>query len=100
MTFPSSYRFLERFCRLAQASETQFLLAQYFTDTSLLDCRLQMEKPSRVAAVSLYTALNISETEEQQQLSSRQNKSLWTTTLANSTGYREEDIEQMSRDLL
>ena len=65
VTFPSSYRFLERFCRLAQASEKQFTLAQYFTDTSLLDCRLQKEKPSRVAAVSLYTALSLYRSEDQ-----------------------------------
>jgi len=31
---------LERFARLAQANEKQHMLAQYFTDTSLLDCRL------------------------------------------------------------
>ncbi len=40
VTFPSSYRFLERFCRLAQAHERHFLLGQYLVDTSLLDCRL------------------------------------------------------------
>ena len=57
VTFPSSYRFLERFHRLAQASDKHFVLAQYFVDTSLLDCRLQKENPSRVAAVSLYLAL-------------------------------------------
>lgn len=40
VTFPSSYRFLERFHRLAQVSDKHFVLAQYFVDTSLLDCRL------------------------------------------------------------
>ena len=97
VTFPSSYRFLERFCRLAQAEEKQFILAQYFTDTSLLDCRLQKEKPSRVAAVSLYLALSLTRTDSRQQNAS---SSVWTATLAKHTGYRTEDIHQMSKDLL
>ena len=103
VTFPSSYRFLERFCRLAQVSEKHFTLAQYFTDTSLLDCRLQREKPSRVAAVSLYISMTLLQnSEDANQLSCRQrmSNSLWTPTMINSTGYREEDIHQMSKDLL
>ena len=100
VTFPSTHRFLERFSRLAQATETQLVLAQYFTDTSLLDCRLQREKPSRVAAVSLYTALTLCPPEDQQQLSCRQNKSLWGSIMVNNTGYREDSIHQMSKDLL
>ena len=63
ITQPSSYRFLERFCRLAQADERHFLLANYFTDLSLMDCRLQKELPSRVAACSLYLALSLCRTE-------------------------------------
>jgi len=97
VTFPSSYRFLERFCRLAQAEEKQFILAQYFTDTSLLDCRLQKEKPSRVAAVSLYLALSLTRVDSRHHNASQ---SVWSATLAKHTGYRTEDIHQMSKDLL
>ena len=64
VTFPSTLRFLERFARLAQINEKQLLLAQYFIDTSLLDCRLVKERPSRVAAVSLYASLSIFKGEE------------------------------------
>ena len=90
VTFPSSYRFLERFCRLAQASEKHFILAQYFVDTSLLDCRLQKENPSRVAAVSLYLALALFNAEGSS-AQARQSQ-LWSATLAKNTGYREDDI--------
>lgn len=65
VTFPSAYRFLERFCRLAEASEKHFTLAQYITDSSLLDCGLIRERPSRVAACSLYISLNLLMSEEQ-----------------------------------
>ena len=56
MTFPSTYRFLERFSRVAQVSDKTLLLAQYFCDTCLLDCTLMKEKPSKIAALCLYTA--------------------------------------------
>ena len=91
MTFPSSLRFLERFARLAQMNEKQILLAQYFTDTALLDCRLVKEKPSRVAAVSLYASLSVFKGEE---------ADLWNSTLTKHTSYRESDVKLMSKDLL
>ena len=67
-------------------------------DTSLLDCRLQKENPSRVAAVSLYLALALFSADGSSQ-QTRQGQ-LWTATLAKNTGYREDDIHQMSKDLL
>ena len=91
VTFPSTVRFLERFCRLAQMNEKQMLLAQYFTDTSLLDCRLVKERPSRVAAVSLYASMTIFKGED---------KGIWNSTLTKHTGYRESDVKLMSKDLL
>lgn len=54
VTFPSIYRLMERFGRLAQVSERQMLLASYLADTSLLDCGLVRELPSRVAASCIY----------------------------------------------
>ena len=59
MTFPSTYRFLERFSRVAQVSDKSLLLAQYFCDTCLLDCTLMKEKPSKIAALCLYTAQKV-----------------------------------------
>ena len=91
VTFPSTLRFLERFARLAQINEKQLLLAQYFIDTSLLDCRLVKERPSRVAAVSLYASLSIFKGEEAQ---------LWSSTMTKQTSYRECDVKLMSKDLL
>ena len=91
VTFPSTVRFLERFSRLAQMNEKQLLLAQYFTDTSLLDCRLVKERPSRVAAVSLYASMTIFKGED---------KGIWNSTLTKHTSYRESDVKLMSKDLL
>lgn len=54
VTFPSTYRFIERFARLAQMNERQILLATYMADTALLDCGLVKECPSKVAACCIY----------------------------------------------
>jgi hypothetical protein len=59
VTFPSILRFLERYARIAQVNEKTQMLAQYFCDTCLLDCTLMKEKPSKLAAVSIYAAQKI-----------------------------------------
>jgi hypothetical protein len=56
VTFPSVNRFAERFARLAQMNDRQLLLAQYFADTTLLDCSLVKERQSKVAACCIYAA--------------------------------------------
>ena len=83
------YRFLERFGRLAQMNEKQILLAQYLTDTALLDCSLVKERPSRVAAVSVYAALSVFKS-----------SNIWNSMLTKHTGYREADVKSMAADLI
>ena len=89
-------RFMERFARLAQLSEKQILVAQYLTDTALLDCKLVRERPSRVAAVSVYAALSLFRGSSDQ----RSQEPLWSSALTKATGYKESDVSQMSQDLL
>jgi len=55
VTFPSIYRFIERFARLAQMNERQVMLATYIAETALLDCSLAKELPSKVAACCIYS---------------------------------------------
>jgi hypothetical protein len=59
LTFPSIFRFMERYARIAQVSEKTLLLAQYFCDTCLLDCTLMKEHPSKLAAISVYAAQKV-----------------------------------------
>lgn len=56
ITYPSIFRFMERYARIAQVSEKTLILAQYFCDTCLLDCTLMKELPSKLAAISIYAA--------------------------------------------
>jgi len=56
VTFPSMFRFMERYSRIAQVNERTQTLAAYLCESCLLDCTLMKEKPSKLAAVSLYAA--------------------------------------------
>ena len=91
VTFPSILRFAERFTRIAQVSERSQLLCQYLCDSSLLDCTLMKEKPSKLAAVATYAGLKITKGSHAQ---------VWNATLSKNTGYKEEEVRGMAVDLL
>ena len=91
VTFPSSLRFMERFGRLAQMNEKQLLLAQYLSDTALLDCSLVKYLPSKIAAACIYASQSIFKGPKGM---------LWNSMLSKHTGYRESDIKGMAQDLI
>jgi hypothetical protein len=72
-------------------NEKQLLLAQYLTDTALLDCSLVKEKPSKVAAVSIYAALSVFK---------GKSTPLWNSMLTKHTTYRESEVKIMAADLI
>jgi hypothetical protein len=67
------------------------MLAQYFSESCLLDCTLMKEKPSKLAAVSLYAA---------QRVMKGSQANVWSATLSKSTGYKEDELRGMAVDLL
>jgi len=56
ITFPTVYRFLERFHTVSQASQETLFLAQYLTELCLIEVKMNKWVPSRVASSSLYLA--------------------------------------------
>ena len=56
---PSSYRFLERFAKIAKVSSKQFSLAQYLIELPLIEYRMLKYCPSNLAASALYLAFKI-----------------------------------------
>jgi len=50
ITTPTSYRFLERFKKLAQVDDRTFFFAQYLQEIAMLDASLLKYKPSELAA--------------------------------------------------
>jgi hypothetical protein len=91
MTWPSIFRFMERFARIAQVNDRCLMLAQYFCDTALLDCTLMKEKPSKLASIAVYAA---------QRVIKGSGTAIWNATLTKNTGYKEEQVKGMAIDLL
>ncbi len=94
LTFPSALRFLERYARIAQVSEKTLTLANYFIDTSLLDCTLVKEKPSKVAAMAIYAAQKI------QRNMAGSTGSIWNATMTKNTCYKEEELKPLAAELI
>ena len=59
VTVPSSYRFLQRFCKIIKAQDKLFHLAQYIVELTLIEQRMLVFKPSQIAASALWLALKI-----------------------------------------
>lgn len=82
---------MERYSRIAQVNERTQMLASYLCESCLLDCTLMKEKPSKLAAVSLYAA---------QRVMKGTQATVWNATLTKNTGYKEEEVRGMAIDLL
>jgi hypothetical protein len=67
------------------------MLALYLSDSCLLDCTLMKEKPSKLAAISLYAALKTMKGSQ---------SAFWNATLAKNTTYKEDEVKGMAIDLL
>ena len=55
----SSYRFLERWSKIAKADNLVFYLAQYLLELSLLDSKMNQYLPSLQSAAALYVAMRV-----------------------------------------
>ena len=75
-------------------SDKAFMLASYFIDTSLLDCTLMKEKPSKVAAMAVYAAQRVTKG------TSSGNGGVWNATLTKNTGYKEDEIKLLAAELV
>jgi hypothetical protein len=59
MTETSSYRFLERYSKIAKADSIVFFLAQYLLELALLDSKMNQYPPSLQASSALYVAMRV-----------------------------------------
>lgn len=55
----SSYRFLERYSKIAKTDSPTFFLAQYLLELALLDSKMNQYKPSLLASTAIYVALRV-----------------------------------------
>ena len=56
LTVPSSYRFLERFAKVADAQAKMLNLARYLIELPLIEQRMLKYPPSNLAASAIYLA--------------------------------------------
>lgn len=59
ITISSSYRFLERFSKLAKCDGLLFNYARYLIELSLIELKMYKWSPSLIAAASIYTAKKV-----------------------------------------
>jgi hypothetical protein len=59
----SSYRFLERYSKIAKADSVVFFLAQYLLELALLDSKMNQYPPSVQASAALYVAMRVTLTD-------------------------------------
>lgn len=83
-------------------NERQVLLATYLADTSLLDCSLVKEHPSKVAACCIYAVQSIYKAARAGNSSSGAltKTALWNSTLCKHSTYRESELSLMSKELV
>lgn len=60
----SSYRFLERYSKVARADSVVFFLSQYLIELALLDSKMNQYPPSMLASAALYVAMRVTITAE------------------------------------
>ena len=81
----SSYRFLERYSKIAKADSVIFYLAQYLLELALLDSKMNQYKPSLLASTAIYVAMRVQLSDSRR--NSRSTQSVWTRDLVENTGY-------------
>jgi len=80
----SSYRFLERYSKIAKADSVVFFLSQYLLELALLDSKMNQYPPSLQSSAALYVAMRVTLTDEMTrkgQDSSAASVSCWTKSL-------------------
>ena len=92
----SSYRFLERYSKIAKADSPTFYLAQYLLELALLDSKMNQYKPSLLASTAIYVSLRVQLSDSNRRRSSQ--TSVWTRDLVENTGYANNDLQNCAKN--
>lgn len=88
VTYPSAFRFLERFVNLAELTPKSAMLSQYLCEMSLVEYKMLRYSPSLIAAASIYLTLKIERCGV-----------AWPCILAEQSRYRDSDLRSCAKDL-
>ena len=84
----SSFRLVERYCKLVQADDTISNLSHYLVELPLIEYKMLKFTPSMVAAGAVYLAMKILKRENP-----------WNHDLKEETQYTEQQIRPCAKDL-
>ena len=84
----SSYRFLERFCKIAKVDSLIFNLSRYLIELSLLYSKMLRFSNSNLAASALYLSLKMT-----------RHSNPWTEIMQRHTQYSEQAVRPCAKDL-
>ena len=88
ITFPTTYRFLERFNTVMEGSEQAFLLGCYLGELTLIQVKMNKWLPSRIAASCLYLARKM-----------LAHPQPWTKDMQAVTGLTEKNVRESAMDI-
>lgn len=84
----SSFRFLERYCKVAKVESLIFNLSRYLIELSLLNCKSLRFSNSNIAASALYLSLKMT-----------RHPNPWTELMVHHTQYTEQAVRPCAKDL-
>jgi G2/mitotic-specific cyclin-B, other len=88
ITVPSSYRFLERFSKVACLTDQQFALSKYLIELCLIDYRMLRFNNSMIAASAIYLTHKI-----------KNIKPEWSEDLQANSPYKENEIKPCAKEI-
>jgi cyclin B len=66
VTVPTTYRFLEVFCRYMNVQENYFMFARYLIELFLIEYKMLKYKPSLIASSVLFITFKVTKSQESQ----------------------------------
>ena len=84
----SSFRFLERYCKVAKADQLIFNLSRYLIELSLVSYRMLKYSNSNLTCSAIYLALKMTK-----------NSNPWSDLMVKHTQYKEAQIRPCAKDL-
>jgi len=88
ITFPTVYRFIERYHSLSEASPEVFMLACYLSELCLIEVKMNKWLPSRIASSCLYLSKKM-----------LQQAQPWPKDLQSVTDLTERDVRECAREI-
>lgn len=94
---PSSFRFLERFSKLAGLNSRQHNLARYLIELPLIEYRMLKYQPSNLAASAVYLTLKILPKQDENNQEVKQKA--WDEKMEQHSTYSEAMLKPCAKDL-